>query len=228
MSIKGKYKVKSIDKAQCTDWLLHKHYAKRRCPVSYSFGLFNFENILVGCAAFGGSANRNNNNIGEFDIIELNRLVVNDGLEKNVLSFFVSNCLKMLPKPCIVLSYADPNNGHHGYIYQATNWLYFGQGQRKDGGTDTGVTAFIKDGKPYHSKSITKITGGSTSKEAAEKFGFIRTFTPPKHKYMFLNGNKYDKKKMIEAIPYKEMEYPKGQNTRYDASYKPTVQIGLF
>jgi len=45
---------------------------------------------------------------------------------------------------------------------------------------------------------------------------------------MFLNGNKYDKKKMIEAIPYKEMEYPKGQNTRYDASYKPTVQIGLF
>lgn len=198
------------------------------CPISHSFGLFGLDNTLMGCAAFGGSANRNNNNIGGFDVIELNRLVVSDGLAKNVLSFFVSSCLKLLPKPCIVLSYADPNNGHHGYIYQATNWIYFGQGQRKDGGTDTGVTAFMKDGKPYHSKTVSKITGGSTSKKEAEKFGFIRTFTPPKHKYMYLNGSKKQRKKMYEAIPYKQQPYPKGDNIRYDSSYKPTIQSQLF
>jgi hypothetical protein len=44
---------------------------------------------------------------------------------------------------------------------------------------------------------------------------------------MFL-GSKSDKKAMKRALIYKEEPYPKGDNIRYDSSYKPTVQLTLF
>ena len=52
---------------------------------------------------------------------------MNDDLEKNVLSYFVSRCLKKLNK-LILVSYADRAMKHTGYIYQATNWIYQGCG----------------------------------------------------------------------------------------------------
>ena len=51
---------------------------------------------------------------------------MDEGLERNVLSFFVSSCLQMLPKPMVIVSFADTSMCHHGYIYQATNWIYTG------------------------------------------------------------------------------------------------------
>jgi len=59
--------------------------------------------------------------------LELNRLVIDEGSKKNVLSFFVSQTLKKLPCPNVVVSYADTSQNHHGYIYQATNWIYTGK-----------------------------------------------------------------------------------------------------
>jgi hypothetical protein len=62
-------------------------------------------------------------------------LIVEDNLPKNSLSFFVSSCLKELHRelkePLCIISYSDPNAGHHGYIYQATNWLYTGESNPK-------------------------------------------------------------------------------------------------
>ena len=57
-------------------------------------------------------------------VYELNRLCTNDNLKKNANSFFFSNCIKLLPKPIIIVSYADQIIGHSGYIYQASNFLY--------------------------------------------------------------------------------------------------------
>jgi len=197
------------------------------CPISYAYGLFNKNGEIMGVCVFGGSANRNNNKMGDFDIIELNRLCVNDGLEVNILSFFVASCLKLLPPPLIVISYADPNVGHHGYIYQATNWMYLGQGQRMDGGWDSGVTLFEKDGKQYHAKTVSSLIGGA-SKDIAEKNGFTRLFLKPKHKYCYFIGNKSQKKKMMQQLKYKIMPYPKGDNMRYDSSFNPTIQLSLL
>ena len=206
--------VKNIPKKAVIPYLLNRHYARRICPMTYSFGLFDSDK-LIGVCVFGTSANRNNNSIGEYKIIELNRLFVEDNAGKNVLSYFVSKCLKMLPSPIVVFSYADPNNGHHGYIYQATNWLYLGQGHRQDGRRDTGITQFVKDGKMYHAKTVSEMIG-SSSKEVAEKNGFIRLFLPPKHKYCYLIGTKREKKDMINSIKYPILPYPKGDNCKYD------------
>lgn len=152
MSIADKYKVQSIDSYLCNDWLLNKHYAKRLCSISYSFGLYDADLILQGVCTFGmpPSSTLAESICGdEYSniVLELNRLVVNDGLEKNVLSYFVSNCLKAIPKPNIIVSFSDANMSHHGYIYQACNFLYTGK--------SSNVTKLIdKNGDEFHFRNI--------------------------------------------------------------------------
>ncbi len=137
MSIKDDYKVRAIPREQTYDWLLKKHYAHRIPSISYAFGLYDKGNILQGVCTFGYPPNYEYND-GKCVFknykcltLELNRLVINDGMPRNVLSYFVASNLKMLPKPSCIVSYADPNNGHLGYIYQATNWIYSGESTGK-------------------------------------------------------------------------------------------------
>ena len=56
-------------------------------------------------------------------VYELNRLCTNDDLDKNANSYFISRCFDLLPKPMIIVSYADKSVGHNGYIYQALNFM---------------------------------------------------------------------------------------------------------
>ena len=97
MSIKNKYKVTSIQSNQTYEWLLKKHYAKRVPSISYAFGLYEGA-ILIGVMTIGKPASPSlcNGVCGEqFTeyVYELNRLCVQDGLEKNVLSHFVASSL---------------------------------------------------------------------------------------------------------------------------------------
>ena len=121
MSIKDKYKVESIDSRETYDWLLHKHYAKRIPSISYAFGLFE-DKVLIGVCTFGSPAS-NSLCIGvcgvnyKTQVIELNRLCVNDHNTKNLTSYFLGKSLKILPTPKIVVSYSDTQQNHNGYIY---------------------------------------------------------------------------------------------------------------
>jgi len=123
------YQVKPIDYQDCKEWFLKKHYAKRIPSISFCFGLYSDK--LEGVCSLGKPASPNlcesicGNEYKEL-VYELNRLVVNDGLPRNTLSYFVSQTLKLLPE-LIIVSFADAHQGHHGYIYQATNWIYTGK-----------------------------------------------------------------------------------------------------
>ena len=53
--------------------------------------------------------------------------VINEGFERNTLSWFVGQALKLLEiEDLIIVSYADSGMKHCGYIYKATNWIYTG------------------------------------------------------------------------------------------------------
>ena len=217
MSIKDKYKVESIKPFETYDWLKNKHYAKRIPPISYAFGLFQ-GNVLNGVCCFGIPASRFENIKQPY---ELNRLVINDDLDKNVLSYFVSNCLKLFPKNNIIVSYADPNNGHHGYIYQATNWIYMGKSCPHND--------WYIDGKLLHEKTIFNMYG-TCSVKSLKKKGINITYkkTLAKHRYFYFTGTKKQKQFLLNSLKYKIEPYPKGQNKRYDASYEPKVQLKMF
>ncbi len=233
MKISEKYTVRSIDNADTKEWILKKHYAKRIPSISYAFGLFDINNLMCGCCTFGqppsdqirmccGEKYENNT-------IELNRLIKNDGLEKNLQSWFVARCFEYLPKPMIIISYSDPNNGHNGYTYQALNFLYTGKGGE--------TREFLWRGKRYNSRHIKDYWF------KANKLSFDKNLTidenfkiaggkvvkvEMKHRYVYLLGDKRAIRDMRSSLTYKVLPYPKGDNQRYDASYKPTIQASLF
>jgi len=208
--MKGKYTVKPIDSFQTYDWILNKHYAKRIPSISFAFGLYE-KNLLKGILTIGKPASPSlcdgicGKEFSEF-VYELNRLCVEDNLEKNVLSYFVGNSLKLIPENMILVSYADSLMNHHGYIYQATNWIYTGKTKER---TDIG----LEDGS--HSRHYDKNIDYSNRKFRSSKFRYV---------YFLGRLRKVFKKK----LKYQIEPYPKGENKKYDSSYKPEVQLNLF
>ena len=207
------YKITSIKSSETYEWLLYKHYAKRIPSISYAFGLY-FNSELIGICTFGvpaspslcigvcGEKYRDN-------VLELNRLCVNDHNIKNLTSYFVSNCLKILPNNKIIVSYADTSQNHHGYIYQACNFLYTGKTKER---TDIG----FEDGS--HSRHYNKNLN----------YSLFRKKRSSKYRYVIFTGTKKEKKILKKALNYKIQPYPKGDNKRYDASYEPKVQLNMF
>jgi len=227
MSIKDKYIVKPIDSYLCKEWCLYKHYAKRLPPIEHAFGLWDDNGIMQGIVTYGTPVSSTLRELwnNEYKLMELNRLVINEGLENNVLSYLVSQSFNQMPKPLVLVSYADTSKNHHGYIYQATNWIY------------TGLSAVFKDyyvkGMEHlHNGTIMDMSRGQENRVEwlRNKFGenLIMIDRPRKHRYFYFLGNKKECKQMKEMLPYKIEPYPKGNNKRYDASYKPTTQTQLF
>ena len=223
MSIKNKYFVRFISSSESYEWFLNKHYAKRIPNIVHCLGLYNTNKVLQGVISFGLPASRSLV-IGSFkgkyqDIfLELNRLCINENLEKNILSFFVSQSINLLTKPKVIVSYADTSQGHNGYIYQATNWIY------------TGLSDIHKEWRMYgsnlHSKNVCKQFTLEERKNNPDKFYMVDR--PRKHRYFYFLSNKKEKKEMKENLQYKIKSYPKGNNKRYDASYTPNIQGLLF
>lgn len=63
----GNLEVKEIPKDAVIPYLIYRHYARRKCPMTYCYGLFK-DKDLIGVCVFGTSANRNNNQIGDWKI----------------------------------------------------------------------------------------------------------------------------------------------------------------
>ena len=237
MSITEKYMVKPIQNYECKDWLLNKHYAKRIPSISYAFGLHDKNNHIKGIITYGkpmASPLIKTCFNGDYQdcFFELNRLVINDNIEKNALSFLVSQSLKMLPKPMVIVSYADTSQGHNGYIYQATNWYYSGLSSKFN-------DYMVKGYEHLHPSSILEMIGRSENlakdvnrvDELKKRFGSENVYQverPQKHRYFYFLGNKNTIKNMKNKIKYPELPYPKGENRRYDSSYTTTIQTKLF
>jgi hypothetical protein len=183
--------------------------------ITYSFGLF-YQNELVGIVTYGsppsqalcrGIAGDEYKNI----ILELNRLVLKNNI-KNEASFLVGNSFKILPKPLIIVSYADTSQNHNGYIYQATNFLYTGLSDKR--------TEWRQKNSNKHSRHLTS----TKRKENPDDFYLIQR--PRKHRYIYVLANKKDKKNLLKKLKYPISDYPKFQNKNYKTDTNiPTQRI---
>lgn len=203
-------------------WLLRKHYAKRMPLIEFAFGLYEGADLLGIVTYASPSTPQIANGIWtaeEFRILELNRLVVDTEI-KNAASCLVGNSLALLPKPTCVISYADGGQGHIGYIYQAANFLYTGAVTAHD-------SEYLVHGKKTHPRSLAA-RGITNPAEWAEKNGIERVRPKPKHRYVFMCGDRKQKRAMIASLAYKQSAYPKGETKRYDAGGKVETQGGLF
>ena len=107
-----------------------------------------------------------------------------------------------------VIAFSDPEAGEIGTLYQATNWHYLGFGNTKH------HDIYYKDGKiflndrDYYKKYKTR------SKKSMEEFvanneDLEIRLRKPKGRYIYLLGDKKEKKQMMQVLKTKIKPYPK-------------------
>lgn len=130
----------------------HWHYSKSLpTPPLVKVGVWE-ENIYIGCVLFSRGANKDLGtpyNLGQTEVCELTRIALNTHISP--VSRIVKLALKFLKKHCpglkLVISYADPKQGHFGGVYQAGNWIY-------EGVTSSSYKWLAPDGKEWHPRMI--------------------------------------------------------------------------
>jgi hypothetical protein len=216
-------KVLPIKNEEAYPWLLEKHYAKRIPQIMFAFGLYE-DGQIVGVVTYGIPASPSlcmgicGKEYSD-KVLELNRLCLMDNY-KNQSSFLIANSIKLLPKPSIVVSYADTEHGHIGYVYQATNFLYTGLSANR-------VDWQVKGLEHKHTKTI---SDGMNLDSMKEKYGddFYYVQRSRKHRYIYFHGTKTDKKILLSKLNYEIEPYPKGDSKRYDSGGNVKTQQLLF
>ena len=195
------FKISKVTKSECLPFLKKYHYLSKHSKgfrVGVNFGLFK-DDILVGVCIFHSPSvpettkgcfglEKNHKN----KIYELGRLCLKKDIKiKNILSWFLSKSIKLLRKEynvCAILSYAD-SSLHFGYIYQATNFKYYGLTDKKnDFWFELDDGSFVK-----HQRGPVK-----------NRKGEWRPRTE-KHRYLLIFNDNLKCK-------WKESPYPKGNN----------------
>lgn len=190
--------VLEIQYDMATDFLIQRHYSGRTPVVQKAFGWF-VQGELKAVCTFGKPATPAicDALCGEKysqNVFELNRLCREDDFHEP-LSSFVGACLRRLRvNRWIIVSYSDTAMNHHGYIYQACNFLYTGMTkERRD--------VFVGEGKHARHYSKDDMESGLMQIRSA------------KHRYVyFATYLKQDKKEWMEALKFPILPYPKGDN----------------
>jgi hypothetical protein len=207
-SPKDLYEVRGIPYGLAMDLVTRYHYLKRSAPSSKAFGLF-YGDEIIGVANYGvpPSSTLLKGICGEDEaenVYELNRLWIKDGSTKNAESFFVSSTIKQLDRE-IIVSFAEIEQGHVGYVYQACNFHYCGLSNKfKD--------PVVKGLEHQHHCTYAH---GMTMEEVKEKYGEENVSyveRPRKHRYIIFNAPKIRKKQLLKKLKYEIKPYPKGEN----------------
>ena len=137
-------------KYACTHW----HYSKSLPPPPHvCVGAWE-DDVFIGVVLFARGASPNllmPFGLTQIEGCELVRVALT--AHKAPVTQIVAIALKFLkksnPKLRLVVSYADPKQGHHGGIYQGGGWIYTGKNKGS-------VEYLAPDGKIWHSRMIKK------------------------------------------------------------------------
>jgi hypothetical protein len=204
-SIPDRFAIEPIDYATAMSVVRSRHYLRREAPCSFAWGLFDRgDGGLVGVVVYGTPFNRNLRTgiCGEEEkdnVIELTRLWTHDDLPRNSESYLIGNTVRLVDKE-IVVSYADSAQGHVGYVYQATNWLYTGLSAER--------TRWVVDGVDQHTQTL---SDKYTAAQMRDMYGDAFRLEPVtrKHRYVFLNANRRRRKVLRRKLVYPILPYPK-------------------
>jgi hypothetical protein len=179
-------------KYACENW----HYSK--ClPVGKLVKIGAWEDgQFIGVVLFGRGANKSLGEpygCGQTNSCELVRIALKQ--HKNAVSKIMAVAFKffkkMNPEMKLVISFADTEAGHHGGIYQATNWIY-------DGLTNS-ADEYLYQGKKWHGRAFRK-SHGSHLNFIDKGLQIIKGAR--KHRYLMPLDEEMRKRIMPLAKPY--------------------------
>jgi hypothetical protein len=197
MGIKNDYYVDAISYKTAMYYVINFHYLQRKASCVYSFGLIHKETKeIVGVITYGVPASPFVcrglcGNEEEKNVYELTRLWIKDEVPKNAESFLIGNTIKLVDRE-IIVSYSEPEQGHRGIVYQATNFLYCGLTEKR-----TNRVKIDGENKKHNRHA------------AYDKEGTILVDRPRKHRYVYLNCKRTRKKELLSKLRYKIQKYPK-------------------
>lgn len=190
----------------------HWHYS-HDLPAGKSVKIGVWEdNKFIGCVIYSLGANKyigKPYGLNQPEVCELTRVALAE--HKTFTSKIIAQSLKMLKKQSpglrLVVSYADTNQGHHGGIYQATNWIYQGDTDSYGGQLLNGVVV--------HRRTVYSRYGRQDIKWLQENVDpnahYVKVL--PKHKYLMPLDD--EMRKQIEPL---RKPYPKRERGEIDSA----------
>lgn len=179
----------------------HWHYSQRM-PASKLAKIGVWENDeFVGAVVFGWGANRQLGaryelKLGEW--CELVRIALRDSHQTPV-SKIVPIAIKMLrsqsPKLRLIISFADPEQGHNGAIYQAMNWIYTGK-------SDGGKYPVIK-GEVRHPRTLSLMVRAG---RVRDRHNVPHVYRQGKHRYLYPLDRAMRRRVLPLSRPYPKSE----------------------
>ena len=182
------------------------HYTETGGNMSWRWGLWNGP-VLHGVVAYNLPTRTACESVfgaeyGPDKVWHMGRLILSDESPRNSESRLIGGSLhaitKNYPGVWAVITYAATDVGHIGTVYQATNALY----------TGTGGEAWFyvdKQGRRHG----THHGGRRVHLDRAEQMGWRREQGGVKHRYIYILGNKTERRHRMKLLRYPILPYPK-------------------
>ena len=172
---------------------------------------------FVGAVLYGHGAN---NKLGKpygldmTECVELVRIAMTN--HKTTVSQVVAKTFQLLkasnPRIRLIVSFADPEQSHHGGIYQAGNWIYAGASAVAD--------EYIVNGQRMHGRSVRARRNSSGTSRELNTLAWLHKHVDPnatridgssKHRYLYPLDRAMRRKIQPLALPYPRGSSLKGE-----------------
>lgn len=197
--------IKEIERNKANKIIVDNHYSKKYYTASYiHLGVF-INNKLVGVLQYGYAMNPasqgsvvKNTEIDEY--LELNRMWLDDiaprNSESKAISFSIKYIKRKYPKIKWIQSFADERCGKFGIVYQAANFLYYGEHTSTFWTLgDTIYHNSLMTRNPKLSKSAAILQSGkeNATKEELRQFRYIYIIKSKSKHDVLLNQKQFEK-----------------------------------
>lgn len=207
MGINMNYEVKRMGCLEGRSYIVENHYSRGCHGRPMCWGLYDKDDVVNGVIAFATPSSEYTRSFlfgpqYKDKVTELHRMHIRDNHEKNLNTWFIARALDGIkeyrPNIVAVLSFADPNEGHLGTVYQASNAIYLGRTREE-------VFYRDKEGFLHHPRK----NGINITFKMAEERGWVKEKRAPKHRYLLLVGSRREKRWALSNLLVQALPYPK-------------------
>ena len=221
----SKIAILPISKNVAKDIIVKNHYSHTWTMCSVALGVLYTDTSkfygdtekIIGTIIFGSPIGRRviksiSPLLNNGEVLELTRLWIEDGYGTNIESYVIGQSFKYirhnLPHIKSIISYSDPEQGHTGTIYQATNAIYQGDKTRI-------VTAwwyrFPDSDEWIHPRTVVSKFGSVAPKNLLRVYpeGYEIKELKRKHRYVWIICKEPDRSLILNSLKHTSVEYPK-------------------
>ena len=201
--------VAPVSNADVTEFARRYHYTGSVGVAFWTWGLWHGP-VLHGVVAYNnGARGAGAALLGEEHgnkVWSMGRLMLSEHSPRNSESRLIGGSLQAIERSdhdvWAVVTYADESVGHIGYVYQATNALYTGTVPINS------LPYFVNEAGDRRSWHGITSTGKYSRHNLPPGWRAVMP-TEPKHRYVYILGNKTERRQRMSLLKYPILPYPK-------------------